>query len=87
MDEGHLPPKDPETTNFAWTKSKNEYRETKATIMIVIAEKTSPPLANLFGLWESAAESLNRERLTLFRGITHQSPQTISEAGERAASR
>jgi hypothetical protein len=55
---GHLPPKEPETTNFARIKSKNEYREIKATAAIVMTEKTSPPLANLFDLWGSPTEPL-----------------------------
>jgi hypothetical protein len=41
-----MSPKEPETANFALTRSKKEYRETKATVVIVAAENKRPPFAN-----------------------------------------
>lgn len=73
IDADHLPPKEPETTNFARTKSKNEYREINATAVRATPEKTSPPLANLFGLGGSPTEPSYREHLP-FSEEQHTSP-------------
>ena len=42
-----IPPKLPDTTNLVFTRSKNEYRETRATVESVIEENKRPPLKKL----------------------------------------
>jgi hypothetical protein len=47
QEDTHIPPKLPETTNLVLTRSKKEYRETRAMPEIIREENKRPPLKNL----------------------------------------